>query len=167
MSAPHVSPATIVSRRYIIHTDGACRGNPGPGAWAAIVQLWSGTSLVRQYDLAGTNPSTTNNRMEMMAAIVALTSLVEPVTTSALVVSDGEVLIRGASEWLPGWKVRGWRKANRKPVENRDLWQAIDRLMLRRPTSWQWTRGHAGHALNERCDFLANRALDALSTASL
>lgn len=148
---------------YLVHTDGACRGNPGPGGWASIIQVQSGEGLEYEKELSGAVAMTTNNRMEMTAAISAIKSIAcTSPSRPVVVVSDSEILVRGASEWLVGWKARGWRKSNRKPVENRDLWQEIDALIQRHTVEWRWTRAHAGCELNERCDRLANREIEAL-----
>jgi len=143
-----------------IFTDGACRGNPGPGGWGAILRR--GTV---EKEIWGGETGTTNNRMEMTAAIRALESLRRRCVVS--VYTDSEYLQRGISEWLPGWKKRGWRTADRKPVKNSDLWQRLDELAVLHEISWVWVRGHAGHAENERADALANRGLDEILGAEI
>jgi ribonuclease HI len=138
-----------------IWTDGACRGNPGPGGWAALLIAKSREKL-----LSGAELKTTNNRMELTAAIRALEALKEP--CSVQLYTDSEYVQRGVTEWLPGWKQRGWRTAARKPVKNVDLWQALDALVERHRVQWHWVRGHSGVDGNERVDRQANAAIDAL-----
>ncbi len=135
-----------------IHTDGACSGNPGPGGWAAILR-WNGHERV----LSGAEPETTNNRMELTAAIRALEALRRPVRVR--IFTDSQYLKRGVTEWLPRWKARGWRTAAGRPVANRDLWQRLDDLLARHRVAWHWVEGHAGDPLNERADRLARAAL--------
>lgn len=139
-----------------IYTDGACRGNPGPGGWGALL-LYGG----REKEISGAEVQTTNNRMELTAVIRALEALKRPV--EARVFTDSEYVRRGITEWLPRWKARGWRTADRKPVKNQDLWMALDQLAAQHRVEWRWVPGHAGVAGNERVDALANRAIDALS----
>jgi len=132
-------------------TDGACQGNPGRGGWAAILRY-------RQHkkELFGSSPHTTNNRMEMAAAIEGLRALQEPCEVE--IVTDSEYLKKGISEWIHGWKRKGWRTADKQPVKNRELWQRLDDLASRHKTRWTWTRGHASHADNNRADELAAAA---------
>lgn len=137
----------------VIHTDGACRGNPGPGGWGAILEHQS-----RERELYGYEPETTNNRMELMALIRALETLKRPCTVRA--VTDSQYVMKGVTEWMPGWKKRGWRTASRKPVANRDLWERLDAAIQRHEVEWEWVRGHTGQAGNERADQLANRGID-------
>jgi ribonuclease HI len=137
-----------------IHTDGACSGNPGPGGWAAILR-WRG----HEKELSGGEAETTNNRMELTAAIRALESLKRPMRVR--IHTDSQYLQRGIREWLPRWKARGWRTADRKPVANRDLWERLDELARRHRIEWVWLRGHAGDPLNERADRLARAAIPA------
>jgi ribonuclease HI len=137
------------SRKQVtIHTDGGCDGNPGPGGWAAVLRFGE---HVRE--LAGGDPATTNNRMELQAAISALTALNEPCEVT--IFTDSEYLRQGITEWLSRWKANNWRTADRKPVKNDDLWQQLDEVASRHTISWQWLKGHAGHPDNERCDQLA------------
>ena len=143
-----------------IYTDGACRGNPGPGGWAAL--LLSGA---HEREISGAEPLTTNNRMELTAVIRALEALKRPV--EARVYTDSEYVRRGITEWLAAWKARGWRTAARKPVKNQDLWQRLDELSARHRIDWHWVPGHAGVPGNERVDRLANLAIDALSQRAL
>ncbi|HEY1900573.1 MAG TPA: ribonuclease HI [Steroidobacteraceae bacterium] len=139
----------------VLHTDGACRGNPGPGGWGVVLQ-WNGT----QKELCGSEPATTNNRMELTAAIMGLTALKRP--SIATVCTDSQYVIKGITEWLPAWKARGWRTADRKPVKNQDLWERLDQLACSHTLRWQWVKGHAGDPGNERADALANLAIDAM-----
>jgi ribonuclease HI len=143
-----------------IYTDGACRGNPGPGGWGALLK-----SDKSEKELSGAEPATTNNRMELTAVIRALEALKRPV--QARLYTDSEYVQRGISEWLPAWKSRGWRTADRKPVKNQDLWQRLDELASRHEIEWRWVPGHAGVPDNERVDRLANEAIDALQARAL
>jgi ribonuclease HI len=136
-----------------IFTDGACRGNPGPGGWGAMLR-YDGT--VR--DLSGSEAQTTNNRMELTAAIRALESLKRPCDVQ--LTTDSEYVKRGITEWLQDWKRRGWKTAAKKPVKNADLWQRLDAAAARHRVQWLWVRGHSGHPENERADELANMAID-------
>jgi ribonuclease HI len=139
-----------------IYTDGACRGNPGPGGWAALLS-WDG----QEKEIAGAEAHTTNNRMELTAVIRALEALKRP--AAVRVYTDSEYVRRGITEWLPRWKARGWRTADRKPVKNQDLWEEADRLAAVHRVEWHWVPGHAGVPGNERVDQLANRAIDSLT----
>lgn len=136
-------------------TDGACRGNPGPGGWGVLLRSGS-----REQTLCGGEANTTNNRMEMTAAIRALEALKRP--CKVLLVTDSRYLVQGMSEWLPGWKRRGWKTAGRKPVKNVDLWQQLEKLANIHDVEWSWVRGHDGHRENELADQLANRGIDEL-----
>ena len=138
--------------RVTIYTDGACLGNPGPGGWAALV-IADGT--VRE--LSGYEPQTTNNRMELRAAVEGLRALDDG--TEVDLHTDSQYLRTGMAEWLARWKRNGWRTADKKPVKNVDLWQELDALAQRHAVRWHWVRGHAGHPENERCDALANDAI--------
>ena len=137
-----------------IYTDGACRGNPGPGGWGALLRIGE-----KEKELYGYDPATTNNRMELMAVIEALRALKRPVT--ARVHTDSQYVQKGISEWIHGWKRRGWKTADRQPVKNADLWQTLDALTVGHKIEWLWVRGHAGHAENERVDALARQAIEA------
>ena len=137
----------------VIYTDGACRGNPGPGGWGAV--LISGT---REKDLWGAEAHTTNNRMELMGAIEALNALTKP--CSVKLHTDSKYVMQGITEWIAGWKRRGWLTADKKPVKNEDLWRRLDEARLRHEVKWFWVKGHAGDEMNERADALANRAID-------
>jgi ribonuclease HI len=145
-----------VSSHVEIYADGACRGNPGPGGWAATLEY--GEHL---RELSGAEAQTTNNRMELTAVIRALEALKRGV--SARVHTDSEYVVRGINEWLPNWKARGWRTADRKPVKNQDLWEQLDAAAARHDIEWKWVKGHSGVPGNERVDALANAAIDALS----
>ena len=138
-----------------IHTDGACSGNPGPGGWGAVL-TWQGKERV----LSGAEPLTTNNRMELTAAIAALESLKRPMRV--VLWTDSQYLRQGITEWLRGWRARGWRTADRKPVKNQDLWERLDAAGRRHRVEWRWLKGHAGHALNERADELARAAIETM-----
>jgi ribonuclease HI len=137
-----------------IFTDGACSGNPGPGGWGALLRIDG-----KEKELSGYVAQTTNNRMEMMAVIEALRVLKRPV--SVRVHTDSQYVQKGISEWIHGWKKRGWQTADRKPVKNVDLWQALDAATVGHKIEWLWVRGHAGHVENERVDELARRAIEA------
>lgn len=141
-----------------IYTDGACRGNPGPGGWAALL-LSSGQDKVVQ----GAESQTTNNRMELTAAVRALEALTRPCRVTLY--TDSEYVKKGISEWLPSWKASGWKTAGKKPVKNQDLWQALDSAAARHAVHWRWVRGHAGNAGNEQVDRLANQAIDIMLNA--
>jgi ribonuclease HI len=143
-----------------IYTDGACRGNPGPGGWAALLRIGD-----HEREISGAEALTTNNRMELTAVIRALEALKRPV--EARLYTDSEYVRRGIVEWLPAWKARGWRTAQRKPVKNQDLWQQLDELRLPHRIEWHWVPAHAGVSDNERVDRLANEAIDALASQAL
>jgi ribonuclease HI len=147
-----------MSDRVIIHTDGACSGNPGPGGWGAILD-WNG----RRKEIKGSEANTTNNRMELTAAIAALEALKRPCGVELH--TDSQYLRDGITKWIHGWKRNGWRTADKKPVKNIDLWQRLDTAIARHDVNWHWVRGHAGHDLNERADELAREAISELRTA--
>ena len=138
-----------MSNEAIIFTDGACLGNPGPGGYAAVITI-AGQEQV----IVGCDRSTTNNKMEMTAAIKALEAV--PQGLLIVILSDSQYVVKGATEWLRGWKAKGWRKADGKPVLNQDLWMQMDALIASRTITWKWVKGHAGHPENERVDRLAN-----------
>lgn len=142
------------------YTDGACSGNPGPGGWGVVLQAMEGETLVRERELSGAEPQTTNNRMELMAAIAALEALERPAEIA--VVTDSVYLRDGITKWIHGWKRNGWKTADRKPVKNAELWQRLDQAQARHRVRWQWIKGHAGHEQNERADGLARAAIKAL-----
>jgi ribonuclease HI len=136
-----------------IHTDGACSGNPGPGGWGAILE-WNG----HRKELKGGEPETTNNRMEMMAAIQALEALKQP-GRDVVLITDSVYLRDGITKWIHGWKKRGWKTAAKKPVKNVDLWQRLDDLAGQHSIDWRWVKGHAGDPGNERADELARAGI--------
>ena len=143
-----------------IYTDGACRGNPGPGGWAALLQKDG-----HEKEISGAEALTTNNRMELTAVIRALESLKKPV--AARLFTDSQYVRRGITEWLSAWKARGWRTADRKPVKNQDLWEQLEAASAGHRIDWCWVPGHAGVPGNERVDRLANEAIDALHAQGL
>ena len=132
----------------LIHTDGACSGNPGPGGWGAIL-AWKG----KRRELSGGERLTTNNRMELMAAIAALETLKRP--SRVRLFTDSQYLRKGITEWIDAWRRRDWRTADKKPVKNQDLWERLDTVRRTHQVDWHWLKGHAGHVDNERCDELA------------
>jgi len=136
-----------------VFTDGGCRGNPGPGGWGVFMQFGK-----HEKELYGYEVETTNNRMELMAAICALESLNR--TCLIDLTTDSQYVRQGITEWMEGWKKRGWKTAAKKPVKNKDLWQRLDDAVERHNVEWHWVKGHSGHAGNERADDLANRAMD-------
>jgi ribonuclease HI len=138
-----------------IYTDGACRGNPGPGGWAAVLSAGG-----HEKEITGAENLTTNNRMELRAVIAALQALKRP--AQVRLYTDSQYVRRGVLEWLPQWKARGWKTADKKPVKNQDLWELLDTQVAGHRIEWHWVPGHAGIAGNERCDALANAAIDAL-----
>jgi ribonuclease HI len=143
----------------VIYTDGACRGNPGPGGWGAIL-----ISGAREREMCGGDLATTNNRMELMAAIQALEALKMPCKVELH--TDSQYVKTGISVWVSGWKARGWKTAAKAPVKNEDLWRRLDQARARHDVDWRWVRGHNGHPLNERADALARRGmLEALGEA--
>lgn len=135
-----------------IFTDGACSGNPGPGGWGAILRTGG-----HEKELSGGEPATTNNRMEMMAVIEALKALKQP--SAVTVHTDSRYVMDGASKWIIGWKKKGWKTADKKPVKNEDLWRTLDTEMARHQIRWIWVAGHSGHPENERADELARKAI--------
>ena len=137
--------------RVTLHTDGSCLNNPGTGGWAAVLQWRDETR-----ELSGAMPDTTNNRMELQAAIEGLNALKRPMEIALH--TDSKYVMQGVTDWMPRWKANGWRTAARKPVMNQDLWQALDTAVQRHQVTWHWVKGHAGNALNERCDELARAA---------
>ncbi|AGY92375.1 ribonuclease H [Spiribacter curvatus] len=142
-----------------IFTDGACRGNPGPGGWGVLMR-WEGVEKT----LHGGERETTNNRMELMAAIQALETLSRPCSVD--LTTDSQYVRKGITEWVDAWKRRGWKTASRQPVKNRDLWERLDALSQRHEIRWHWVRGHTGHDGNERVDDLANQGIDELERAA-
>ena len=138
-----------------IYTDGACRGNPGPGGWGALLKFGS-----KEKQLYGGESLTTNNRMELRAVIEALSALKRPCNVS--VTSDSTYVLKGINEWLPNWKKRGWLTSGKKPVKNEDLWKSLDSLKSVHNIEWHWVKGHSGHLENELVDHLANKGIDEL-----
>lgn len=138
-----------------IFTDGACRGNPGPGGWGALLRKDN-----TEKELFGGERDTTNNRMEMMAVIKAVEALKTP--SEIKITTDSQYVLKGITEWMPNWKKKNWRTAAKKPVKNADLWQILDKLLEPHDVKWQWVKGHSGHAENERVDQLANKGIDEL-----
>jgi ribonuclease HI len=138
-----------------MYTDGACKGNPGPGGWGVLL-TWGGT----EKEMFGGELATTNNRMEMMAVIEGLSALKQPCSITLYI--DSQYVLKGMTEWLKGWKARGWLTASKEPVKNVDLWQRLDALVntAGHKIDWRWVKGHAGHPGNERADALANRGVD-------
>ena len=136
-----------------IFTDGACRGNPGPGGWGAILRFRG-----NEKEIYGAAEDTTNNKMELQAAIEGLSSLKEPCKVQ--LTTDSEYVRKGITEWIEGWKKKGWKNAKRQPVKNMEYWQILDLLNKKHTVSWHWVKGHAGHPENERADALANKAID-------
>jgi ribonuclease HI len=139
-----------------IFTDGACKGNPGPGGWGAILRFKG-----EEREMFGGDPATTNNRMEMTAVIEALQSLKRPCRVT--VYTDSQYVQKGITEWIASWKRRGWRTASKEPVKNVDLWKRLDDLAAGHRISWHWVRGHDGHIENERADELANRGVESVN----
>ena len=144
-----------LSKRVTIHTDGACSGNPGPGGWGAILEYQG-----HEKELSGAEAETTNNRMELMAAIAALEALKR--ASDVQLVTDSTYVRDGVTKWIHGWKKNGWKTAAKKPVKNEDLWRRLDEAAQRHTIDWQWVKGHAGHPENERADALARAAIETL-----
>ncbi|MCP4125972.1 MAG: ribonuclease HI [Gammaproteobacteria bacterium] len=142
-----------MSNRVDIFTDGACRGNPGPGGWGAVMRFKG-----QEKQLYGGEPETTNNRMELKAVIKALDELTRP--AEVRVTTDSQYVKKGITEWIHNWKRNGWRTAAKKPVKNSDLWRELDQLVARHDVVWEWVKGHSGHPENELADDLANRGID-------
>ncbi|MGH1354711.1 MAG: ribonuclease HI [Thalassovita sp.] len=139
------------------YTDGACSGNPGPGGWGVLLRAMDGKKIVKERCLSGGEPETTNNRMELLAAINALETLAKPSTLT--VVTDSAYVKNGVTGWIHGWKRNGWKTAARKPVKNVELWQRLDEAQARHSVTWEWVKGHAGHPENERADELAREGM--------
>jgi ribonuclease HI len=147
---------SFIVDKVIIYTDGACRGNPGPGGWGALMK-YNGT----EKELYGGEDNTTNNRMELMAAIKALEALTRSCTVNLY--TDSQYVRKGITEWMQQWKKRNWRTAAKKPVKNVDLWQTLDKEAAIHTIEWHWVKGHSGHPGNERADMLANRGIDEMN----
>jgi ribonuclease HI len=139
------------------YTDGACSGNPGPGGWGVLLIAREGEATLKERELSGGEGLTTNNRMELLAAISALESLSRP--SALTIVTDSAYVKNGVTGWIHGWKRNGWRTADKKPVKNVDLWQRLDAAQARHQVTWRWIKGHAGHAENERADALARAGM--------
>ncbi|MEH7827336.1 ribonuclease HI [Gemmobacter denitrificans] len=139
------------------YTDGACSGNPGPGGWGVLMLAKDGDTVLKERTLNGGEADTTNNRMELLAAISALEALSRP--SKIIVVTDSAYVKNGVTGWIFGWKRNGWKTADRKPVKNVDLWQRLDEAQARHQVEWRWIKGHAGHAENERADELARQGM--------
>lgn len=136
-----------------IYTDGACKGNPGPGGWGALLRCDG-----HEKELFGGEPETTNNRMELLAVISALNTLTRP--CAIILHTDSQYVKNGITTWIHGWKKNGWKTADKKPVKNADLWLQLDEAQKRHQIDWRWVKGHSGHAMNERADELANRGVE-------
>ena len=158
VSPPARESAVSTASKVEIFTDGACKGNPGPGGWGAVLR--SGTT---EKEISGGEAQTTNNRMEMMAAIEALNALKRPCNVT--IYTDSKYVLDGITKWVFGWQKNGWRTADRKPVKNGDLWQALVTAQARHKVAWQWVKGHAGHPENERADQLACAAAESFRAA--
>ena len=145
------------------YTDGGCSGNPGPGGWGVILQAVEGGEIVKERELSGGEANTTNNRMELMAAIAALEALKK--TSAITIVTDSTYLRDGITKWIHGWKRNGWKTAAKKDVKNADLWQRLDTAQAQHQVGWDWVKGHAGHEQNERADKLATAEIKARKPA--
>jgi len=158
---PPTSIAQDPRPKVHLFTDGACSGNPGPGGWAFILRHPASGA---EKESSGGEPTTTNNRMELMAVIAGLTSLTRP--SEVDLYSDSQYVLKGLREWLSAWKARGWRTADKKPVKNQDLWERLDAAAARHQIDWKWVKGHSGDPGNENADRLANKGLEAALLAS-
>ncbi|NDW54685.1 ribonuclease HI [Aliiroseovarius sp. PrR006] len=142
---------------FFAYTDGACSGNPGPGGWGTLLQAKEGNAVVKERELKGGEALTTNNQMELMAAIMALETLGKPCAIT--VVTDSQYVKNGVTGWIHGWKRNGWKTSAKKPVKNAELWQRLDAAQARHHVTWEWVKGHAGHPENERADELARAGM--------
>lgn len=145
-------------------TDGACSGNPGPGGWGVLMRAMDGATVIKERELKGGDADTTNNRMELLAAINALETLTRP--TDITITTDSAYVKNGVTGWIHGWKRNGWKTSNKKPVKNVDLWQRIDAAQATHTVTWKWIKGHAGHAENEHADELARAGMAPFKKAS-
>jgi ribonuclease HI len=143
--------------RLFAYTDGACSGNPGPGGWGVLLRAMDGDTVVKERELCGGEAETTNNRMELLAAITALETLSKD--SQITIVTDSAYVKNGVTGWIHGWKRNGWKTSNKKPVKNVELWQRLDEAQRRHDVTWEWVKGHAGHPENERADELARRGM--------
>jgi len=146
------------------YTDGACSGNPGPGGWGVLLRAIKGADIVKERTLNGGAAETTNNQMELLAAISALEALEKP--SKITVVTDSAYVKNGVTGWIFGWKRNGWRTSNKKPVKNVELWQRLDKAAARHTVTWEWVKGHAGHPENERADELAREGMEPFKKAT-
>lgn len=146
------------------YTDGACSGNPGPGGWGVLLRATKGADIVKERTLNGGASETTNNQMELLAAISALEALEKP--SKITVVTDSAYVKNGVTGWIFGWKRNGWRTSNKKPVKNVELWQRLDQAAARHTVTWEWVKGHAGHPENERADELAREGMEPFKKAT-
>ena len=140
------------------YTDGACSGNPGPGGWGALLVARDGEKVLKTRELSGGEAETTNNRMELLAAITALETLDRD--TALTIITDSSYVKDGITQWIHGWKARGWKTAAKKPVKNEDLWRRLDDATARHDVTWEWVKGHAGHPENEKADELARAGME-------
>ncbi|MEL7150670.1 MAG: ribonuclease HI [Pseudomonadota bacterium] len=147
----------------VAYTDGACSGNPGPGGWGALLIAREGETILKERELKGGEAETTNNRMELLAAIQALEALSRP--SNLTIVTDSAYVKNGVTSWIHGWKRNGWRTSSKKPVKNEDLWRRLDEAQNRHDVTWEWVKGHAGHPENERADELARAGMKPYKTA--
>lgn len=143
--------------KLFAYTDGACSGNPGPGGWGVLLRAMDGNTLLKERCLMGGEANTTNNRMELMAAISALETLDKP--SKLTIITDSQYVKNGVTGWIHGWKRNGWKTAAKKPVKNAELWQRLDSAQARHEVIWEWVKGHAGHPENERADELAREGM--------
>lgn len=144
------------AKKVLMFTDGACRGNPGPGGWGVVLRYGD-----KEKEMHGGEPETTNNRMELMAAIAGLEALKQ--SCEVVLTTDSRYVMDGVTQWMANWKRRGWKTASKQPVKNVDLWQRLDAATQPHAIEWQWVKGHSGHAENERADALANKGIDEMN----
>ncbi len=147
---------------FLAYTDGACSGNPGPGGWGVLLQARENGTVLKQRELSGGEANTTNNRMELLAAITALETLGRP--TAITIVTDSQYVKNGVTSWIHGWKRNGWKTSARKPVKNVELWQRLDAAQAGHDVTWEWVKGHAGHPENEHADALARAGMAPFKT---